>query len=304
VETDDDYKIYQEAIKRQELGLKTFWYMPHKSLTHAESLISQAGLSRKMFQVAGVKIFVDGTFGSQTAELLENYEGLSHAGVEAMDTETLNEIVLQAVERKLSCAIHAIGDGAVKKSLQVLAKHGKFSKKIGLRHRIEHVQLIQPQDIPLFSKHQIFASVQPIHLAGDIPIIKKYLGKRARLTYPFGSLHRNGADLIFGSDIPIEDYNPWHAIYSAMERRYNLDPQNESFFPEERLDLATCLRAYTVNPAKAVGMQDSFGRISVGMCADLTLLDRDIFEVSVEDLKDTKSLLTLVNGRIVYDGLS
>ena len=194
-------------------------------------------------QLAGIKIFVDGTFGSQTAELLENYEGLSHSGVEAMDAEMLDQIVKQGVDQKLSCAIHAIGDGAVRKTLQVLAKHQKASQRYGLRHRIEHVQLIQPQDISLFSSNHIWASVQPLHLAGDIPLISKYLGKRARHSYPFGSLRRSGAELIFGSDIPIENYNPWHAIYSAMERRFNLDSRQESFFPEECLDLPTCLKS-------------------------------------------------------------
>ena len=304
VETNDDFKIYQEAYRQQELGLKTFWYMPHQSLSQAGNLKSQHDSPDLPLQVAGVKIFVDGTFGSQTAELLENYEGLSHSGVEAMDSETLDQVVKRAVDQKLSCAIHAIGDGAVRKTLQVLAKHHKLSQKYGLRHRIEHAQLIQPQDRPKFFEHHIYASVQPLHLAGDIPIIEKYLGKRARLTYPFGSLHRSGAELIFGSDIPIENYNPWHAIYSAMERRYNLDPQEESFVPEECLDLSTCLKAYTVNPAKAVGMESRFGRIAVGMDADLTLLDRDIFKISVEDLKETESLLTLINGKIVYDQVS
>jgi len=304
VETNDDFKIYQEAYRLRELGLKIFWYMPHQRLSQADNLINQQDSPDMLLQVAGVKIFVDGTFGSQTAELLENYQGLSHSGVEAMDSETLDQVVKRAVDQKLSCAIHAIGDGAVRKTLQVLAKHHKRSQKFGLRHRIEHAQLIQPQDIPKFFEHHIYASVQPLHLAGDIPIIGKYLGERARLTYPFGSLHRNGVELIFGSDVPIENYNPWHAIYSAMERRYNLDPQQESFVPEERLDLSTCLKAYTVNPAKAVGLGNRFGRIAVGMDADLTLLDRDIFKVSVEDLKETESLMTLVNGEIIYDRIS
>jgi predicted amidohydrolase YtcJ len=304
VETNDDFKIYQEAYRRQELGLKTFWYMPHQNLLHSENLKGQYGSPEFPLQVAGIKIFVDGTFGSQTAELLENYEGLSHAGVEAMDTETLDLVIKRSVNQKLSCAVHAIGDGAVRKTLWILAKHQRLSKKYGLRHRIEHAQLIQPQDISLFSKNNVYASVQPLHLAGDIPIIGRYLGKRARLSYAFGSLHRSGAELIFGSDIPIEHYNPWHAIYSAMERRYNLDPQEESFFPEECLDLSTCLIAYTVSPAKVVGRGDHFGRIMVGMEADLTILDRDIFNISAEDLKGTESLLTIINGKIVYDRLS
>jgi len=301
METLAEYQIFREARDKSELGLRVFWYMPDALLSDAEKFRAQQQPADIWLNLAGVKIFVDGAFGSQTAELLDNYDGLSHAGVETLDEDSLNQIVSQCVDARLPCAVHAIGDRAIRKTLRVLAKNIDASQRHVLRHRIEHAQLIQPDDLALFSKYQIYASVQPLHLAHDIPIIHKYLSTRAHYTYPFASLHKSGTKLIFGSDIPIEDFNPWHAIYSAMERRYRLEPTQASFHSEQRLDLNTCLQAYTVNAAAVVGMDTQYGRVQPGRLADLFLADREIFGIEAESLKNTQSLLTLVDGRIVYN---
>jgi predicted amidohydrolase YtcJ len=300
VEIPNDFSIFQEAYHRGEIGLRTFWYFPVKHTGAAKEIGLSQGFGNNFLQIAGVKIFVDGSFGSQTADLFENYSGLNHAGVEVMTLEELDRFVIQAVDAWLSCAIHAIGDKAIHKCLQVLAKHSRESRKLGLHHRIEHAQLIQPGDLPLFGKHDVIASVQPLHLAADIPIIRKYLDNRAHLTYPFKSLQESGALLIFGSDTPIESFNPWHAIYTAMERKYLMDPSQPTFFPEQKLDLITCLEAYTCNPAQVIGMEKKIGRIRIGMLADFFVPDRDIFKISSEELKEIKSLLTVVDGKIVY----
>jgi predicted amidohydrolase YtcJ len=303
VETPQEFRIAQEARKRGELGLRTFWYLPVKYLEMAHQLGILQNLGDDFLQIAGIKLFVDGSFGSQTAELLENYQNLDHAGVENMTEAELESLVARAIQAKLSCAVHAIGDRAIRKTLRVLGKFHKLSKESGLRHRIEHVQMVQPQDIPLFSKYGIYASVQPVHLAHDVQIIRKYLGDRGKFTYPFKSLMDNRASLVFGSDIPIEDFNPWQAIYTAMERRYLMAPSEPSFFPEQKLDLAACIKAYSVNAARVVGMENTFGRMLPGLKADFFMPDRNIFEVSTEELKDTVSVLTVVNGSIVHNKL-
>ncbi len=300
VEMPNDFSIFQEAYHRGEIGLRTFWYLPVKHTGAVKEIGLSQGFGNDFLQIVGVKIFVDGAFGSQSAELYENYSGLNHAGVEVLTLEQLDHFVHQAVDAGLSCAIHAIGDKAIHKCLQVLAKYDQESKEKDLQHRIEHAQLIQPDDLRLFSEHNIIASVQPLHLAADIPIIRKYLDDRAHLTYPFKSLREVGALLIFGSDTPIESFNPWHAIYTAMERKYMMDPSQPAFFPEQRLDLTTCLAAYTCNPARVVGMENKIGRIRPGMLADLFIPDRNIFNISPEELKETKSLLTVIDGKIVH----
>lgn len=300
LETPDEFAIFQDAYRAGELGLRTFWYLPIKNVLAAKELSIQQGVGNDFLQIAGVKIFIDGAFGSQSAELLENYEGLGHCGVEVVDEKTLDEYINQAVNTRLSCAIHAIGDRAVRKTLNVLGKYVKISKQLGLHHRIEHAQLVHPDDPPRFKNYGITASVQPLHLAWDIPIIQKYLGNRAHLTYPLNSLNKRGVPIIFGSDTPIERFNPWEAIYTAMERRYNLDPAQPIFFPDQKLDLMTCLKAYTSNPASVVGMENKAGRILLGGLADFFIPDRNIFSLPPDEIKGTKSLLTVVDGKIVH----
>jgi predicted amidohydrolase YtcJ len=300
METPAEFRISQEARIRNQLGIRIFWYFPYQLIDHAKALAIGEGIGDDFIRICGVKMFVDGAFGSQSAELLENYDQLGHAGTEVMTESELREAVAAANTSRLSCAIHAIGDRAVQKTLRVLGQFHLQSRQYGLRHRIEHAQLIQSQDIPLFKKHQIYASLQPVHLAYDIPVIEKYLSNRAQLTYPFGDLKKQGATLLFGSDIPVEDFNPWLAIYTATERKYLFRLEEPSFFPEQKLDLLTCLQAYTINPAEVVGMAHCLGRISEGMLADFFLCNQNIFNVPSEQIKETCSVLTVIAGKIVY----
>ncbi len=304
VETGDEFRIFQEAYREEKLGLRTFWYMPHKHIESVVEIGLQQDLGSDFLKISGVKMFVDGSFGSQTAELLENYDGSDHAGVESMTESELMDRIGKAVAARLSCAIHAIGDKAIRKTLQVLAHFTKQSIDSDLRHRIEHVQLVQPDDLDLFGKSKIYASIQPIHLANDIPVIMDHLKSRAHLTYPFGSLYKKNIPLIFGSDIPIEDFHPWKAIYTAMERKYHFEPGNETFFREQCLDLDTCLKAYTLTAAASVGMEQKLGRIRSGWLADFFVAEMNPFRVTTDELLENKSVLTVVNGKVVWDELS
>ena len=300
METPAEFAVYQEALHQDELPLRVSWYLPVKLVDHAAALALCSGFGGDFLQIAGVKIFVDGAFGSQTAELFEPYQGLGHAGVEVMSREELEQWVARAVEARLSCAVHAIGDRAVYKTLQVLGKFAEQSQALGLLHRIEHVQLIRPRDLDLFARYGITASVQPLHLAADIPLVRKYLGERARHAYAFGSLQQAGARLIFGSDAPIESFNPWWAIYSALERKPDLNPREASFFPEERLTRKDALLAYTYQPQVTVRRGKTLGRLQPGYQADLFIPDRDIFALPAEELKQTHSLLTMIEGKVVH----
>lgn len=300
METPDEFAVYQEAFAQKEPGLRVFWYFPLKHLAAAGELGIRHGFGGEFMQIAGVKIFVDGALGSQTAELLENYRELGHAGVEVMSKEELNECVAKAIETNLPCAVHAIGDKAVRKTLQAFAEHFPESRKTDLHHRIEHAQLVAPEDIGAFAELGVTASVQPVHLAADIPLMQRYLRERSRRAFPFRSLKQHGTNLIFGSDTPIEPFNPWQAIYTAMERRFRLDENQPAFYPEEKLSLSECLESYTWRPARVVGMGDRLGNIRPGMLADFFVTDRNIFSIPANELKNTHSVLTVVNGTVVY----
>jgi predicted amidohydrolase YtcJ len=300
METFSHFLTYQQLYREGNLGLRIFWYLPGKELLAFEELDTQFKSGNSYLKICGVKLFADGALGSQSAEMLENYQGLDHAGIGVLPGEELYELIGKCISKNLSCAIHAIGDRANRKVLTEFGEHLQESREAGLRHRIEHAQLLHSGDIPLFQKYNVTASVQPIHLAADIPLIEKYWGERGRFAYAFGSLANSGARLIFGSDTPIESFDPWKAIYTALERKYLVNPLADSFHPEERITIDQAIQAYTFNSAWAVGEEMNLGGVEIGKQADLIMIDQDIFSESPEILLDTHILLTIMAGEVVY----
>jgi len=299
METPHEFSLYQDLKKEGTPGLRIFFYFPVRFLSELEKLGIHSGLGDSFLKIAGVKIFADGALGSQTAALLENYQGLDHRGIDTLSENELKSLIARCNAQQLACAVHAIGDRA---NRIVLRAFGEVSDRgePRLRHRIEHAQLLSAEDIPLFKKLGIIASVQPIHLAADIPLIEKYLGRRGRFAYAFRSLLDSGAVVAFGSDTPIEDFDPWKAMFMAVERKFRIDPHQPSFYPEEKISLSEALRAYTGNAAYAAGEEQNLGSIEIGMKADFILIDQDIFNMPAEALLNTRVLLTVLDGEIVY----
>jgi predicted amidohydrolase YtcJ len=300
VESPYELALYHQLLPRGKLGLRVFWYFPVRYLEDHDAWDFSNTQRNGFLKICGVKMFADGSLGSQTADMLENYKGLRHSGIEVLSSEDLSANVHLCVGKKLSCAIHAIGDRANRKVLRVFGEVHSAGHALGLRHRIEHAQLLHPDDIPLFYKYNVIASVQPVHLANDIPMIEQYWDKRGRYAYAFGSLLKNNTRVIFGSDTPIESFDPWKGIYSAVERRYQCNPAETPYYPEEKITLLQAIQAYTAASAFAVREEKSMGSLEKGKLADLILIDRDIFNEPAETLLDTKVLLTLQNGKVVY----
>ncbi|MFQ5584537.1 MAG: amidohydrolase, partial [Calditrichia bacterium] len=188
METPDDYCVYQKLRDEGKLGLRISGYLPEKFLKEAKNLKSNPAYMNPFLKICGIKIFADGTLGSQTADMLDNFTGTNQRGIAVHSEEELHHIVEESVKTGLSCAVHAIGDAANRKVLDVFQEFDEQSRAAGLRHRIEHVQLLHPQDIPRFQQLGVFASMQPIHLAADIPVIKKYWGERGKYAFAFRSL--------------------------------------------------------------------------------------------------------------------
>jgi predicted amidohydrolase YtcJ len=303
METFSDFSIYQRLFEEGKLGLRIFWYLPGKQLSAVDELDGRLRSGNSFVKICGVKLFADGALGSQSAEMLEDYNGLDHAGISVLSREELRELVGKCVSQKLACAIHAIGDKANRKVLSTFREFFRESQNAGLRHRVEHAQLLHPDDITSFQKYDVIASMQPIHLAADIPMIEEYWGERGRLAYAFASLANSGARLIFGSDTPIESFDPWKAIYTAVERKVLVNPKADSFYPEERITINQAIQAYTSGSSWAVGEELSLGSLEIGKQADLIMLDQDIFSESSEVLLSTKVLLTLLSGKVVYQNV-
>jgi predicted amidohydrolase YtcJ len=302
------FAAYQRLRARSELGLRVVKYLPLEVLDCALEVGLQAGLGDDWLRVGGIKLFTDGALGPRTAAMLTPYEGVENepesTGVPTMGEDDLRQAVRKAVEGRLPLAVHAIGDRANRMVLDALADAAKVGAR-GLSHRIEHVQLLHPDDIDRLAQLGIVASMQPLHATQDYEMADRYWGDRCATAYAWRSLLDAGTLLTFGSDCPVEDLNPFLGIHAAVTRRRpDGSPGPEGWYPEQRLTVEEAVRAYTVGPAQAVGVGDRLGSLAPGKLADLVVLDRDVFACEPMEIAETRVLATMIGGQLVYERLA
>ncbi|HSE40455.1 MAG TPA: amidohydrolase, partial [Acidobacteriota bacterium] len=198
----------QDLNSESKLKLRVFHSIPIRQLEDAIKIGLKTGLGDEWFRIGFVKIFTDGALGSQTASMLEPYDEAGGTGIETIDERELNEKVNLALRNGLAVGIHAIGDKANRQVLNVFEQNKQFLNIPRARSRIEHAQLLHPLDIPRFEKTGVIASMQPYHAISDCDLAERFWGPRARYSYAWRSLLDSGAQLIFGSDAPVEDPDP------------------------------------------------------------------------------------------------
>ena len=274
----------------------------------------RSGLGDAWLRVGGIKMFADGALGSRTASMLQPYvDEPNNWGVAATDPEEMLEQALAASAAGLSLTIHAIGDRANRDVLNVLAEvrakddaDDRTAEASSLRHRIEHVQCIHPEDLPRLAQLDVIASVQPIHATSDMRIVDRYWGpERAPDAYPFRRLLDSGARLVFGSDGPIEPHAPLIGIHAAVTRRRgDGTPGPEGWQGQERITVAEAVDAYTYWPAYVAGEESYRGSITPGKVADLVVLSQDIFRGGPDGDPEDRVEMTVVDGKVVWTGVS
>ncbi len=252
-----------------------------------------------LVQVVGIKLFADGALGSRGAALLVPYSDQPNtSGLIVTSEDDLKTRTLTAHRAGYQVAIHAIGDRANAMALSVIASAQGQDHSRG--HRVEHVQVLAPADVPRFASLGVVASMQPTHATSDMDWAEARLGaERVRGAYAWRSLWDTQALVAFGSDAPIERENPWLGIYAAVTRQDTTGKPANGWFPEQRLTLQEAMLAFTRNPARAVQVE-GLGVIREGAAADLSVIDQDPFRVPVLRLPSTRTLRTIVNGREVY----
>ena len=234
---------YQALRELGRLKLRCLLQIGLDGLDDALRLGMRSGLGDRWLRIGGVKMFSDGSLGSETAEMLSHYEGRRHLGTATMTTDDLNDAVCRALLGGIAVTIHAIGDAANRRVLDAieLALKWKLGDQ-GLEHkrqlrirqspnppipnRIEHAQIVHPQDIPRFAQLGVIASMQPIHATADMEAADRLWGDRCANAYAWKSLQDAGATLAFGSDAPVEALNPWLSVHAAVTRQRpgNLPP--------------------------------------------------------------------------------
>lgn len=286
------------------LRLRVVKGIPVEALSEAVTLGLRSGFGSDFLRIGSVKMFSDGALGPQTAAMLQPYEGSSNSGLLLFDGEHVFETGQQAAKSGLSLAIHTIGDRAnheMLKGFALLRAYEAQNHLPRLRHRIEHVQVLHPDDLHRLADLDLIASMQPIHATSDMDTADRYWGSRARLAYAFRSLLDAGTRLAFGSDAPVESPNPFLGLHAAVNRtRPSGYPGPQGWYPEQRIQLAEALAGYTTGPAYAAGLERRLGQLAPGFYADLIVLREDPFELPLQELHSLQPAATMVAGEWVW----
>jgi predicted amidohydrolase YtcJ len=210
--------------------------------------------------------------------------------------EFAREAVRVAARAGIAATVHAIGDAAVRRALDLLAE----APPVRIPHRIEHFQCVHPADLARAARLGIVVSMQPAHLLTDIPLVERFWGGRGQGTYCFRSILAAGTTLAFGSDVPVASIDPREGVYAAATRVAEDGTPAAGWRPEERLDFGTTLRAYTEGAARAAGAAHRRGTLAPGRDADLVAWEVDpAFAADPAVFRNARARLTVVAGEAV-----
>lgn len=302
----NDVGIYQTLLDRGELKTRIYAVSPLSAWERLARTGIRAHFGNEMLRIGGLKGFADGSLGSTTAFFYEPYKDAPNtrglAGDEMFPEGAMLNRVREADRAGLQVMIHAIGDRANDMILSTFEEIGRENGGNDRRFRIEHAQHLRREDISRFGRARVIASMQPYHAIDDGRWAEKRIGKdRAKTTYAFRSLLDSGATLAFGTDWTVAPLDPVLTIYAAVTRR-TLDGKNpKGWIPEQKISVEETVRAYTVGSAYAEFQENVKGTISPGKLADLVILSRDIFKIDSKEIEKVKVVLTIVDGRIVFE---
>jgi predicted amidohydrolase YtcJ len=255
------------------------------------------------YVLAGVKLYVDGALGSRGAALLQPYaDRPEHRGALMHDTAYFVELVTAILDHGLQIASHAIGDLGNRTIIDAYAQALAATSHPDHRLRVEHVQIIDPADIPRMAALGLVASMQPTHATSDMPWAEARVGKeRLAGAYAWRRLLDAGVALAFGSDFPVEQPSPLLGLYAAVTRQDLAGLPEGGWLPEQRMSIAEAIAGFTSGPAYAAHRDDHLGVVAPGFRADLTVLRGDPMTVAPSELPKLEIHATLVDGELVYE---
>ncbi|MET3291121.1 UNVERIFIED_CONTAM: putative amidohydrolase YtcJ [Brevibacillus sp. OAP136] len=304
-ETLQDPGLLKELDETDSLPLRIYLTCAFQGNLESARSMQREYRSEKL-RFAGLKGFIDGVVMGYTAYMLEPYTDHPETrGEPSFEPETLKQWVVAADRAGFSIRFHAIGDAAVRLALDAFEEARKTNGDKDTRHAIEHIEVIHPDDIARFHTCKVIASMQPSHLAMcEREAFTARIGmERAEHVFPINRLKVAGATLAFGTDFPIAvSLNPLLQIYAAVTRIDNSGQPDRVWNPDDRITLAEALRAYTNGPAYGSFREHELGTLAEGKLADLVVLDRNLFDGPADELLHAKVRLTMVDGRIEYEG--
>lgn len=266
--------------------------------------------SDSMLVTRAVKAYYDGALGSRGAKMLEDYsDAPGHRGLSGSEYGFDEDLVARLMERGFQIGVHAIGDAGNRDTLDFYQRvFSDFPASRNNRHRIEHAQIIHPDDLPRFAQMNIIASMEPPHAVEDMTWAEARVGaRRIKGAYVWRSLKESGATVIFNSDNPGSDHSIFYGLHSAITRQDKSSKPEGGWYPEEAFTIGEAIRAYTILPAYASFRENETGVLEAGRWADITILDIDPFDLAESSparILDGKVIMTIVSGKIVYQKIN
>jgi predicted amidohydrolase YtcJ len=295
------FRAWQSLRREEALNLRVWMNLPGERLDEIIALGLRTGMGDGCLRVGHCKFFADGAQGVGTAWMLEPYEGSTNTGLQLTPMAQIEDALKRAQAAGLALSVHAIGDRANAELAGVFERVLDGRGPTGCApHRIEHLQLIRPETVRRIARLGVVASVQPVHLVDDLPMMEPTVGARTCFAHTWRTMLEAGLTLAAGSDCPVSDPNPFWGIHAAVTRRRRDGTPAGGWYPEQRLTVAEAVRAFTLGPAIASGRRRDLGSISPGKRADLVVLDRDIFTVDPMEICEAKPVMTLFAGRVVH----
>lgn len=295
----EDFLIYEQLQREGKLTLRITEWLPFgESLEELKRRRAAHPAGDLMLHTGMLKGYTDGSLGSRTAALFAPYsDDPKNTGLPQFEQEKLNQMTKERADAGFQIGIHAIGDRGAEMALEAYAQSGASDDR---RFRIEHDQVITPEQFKKFRHLGVIASMQPNHLLTDMNWAMERIGpERARHSYPWREFLSNDVRLAFGTDYPVEPITPFRGLYAAVTRKS--EAGNSKYFPEQKLTIDQAIAAYTTGSAYAEFAEKEKGTLAPGMLADFVVLDRDITKVPPAQLLKTRVLRTVVGGKTVYE---
>jgi predicted amidohydrolase YtcJ len=284
--------LWQRLEAQGSLTLRVWQSVPADMLPELRGLSLRSGFGSPLLRAGYLKVFMDGTLGSETAWMLDG------SGVQITSGDELAEIVRAGAAAGWPVGVHAIGDRANREALDAFEQTRDVWQPLGLRQRIEHAQCLSLDDLPRFAELGVAVSAQFTHAPSDRDLAERFWGDKLEGAYAFRSLVDSGALVANGSDAPIEELDPWAGVVAGVLRTRDDRP---AWRPEEALTLGQALHATCVAPTWLSHDERRRGTLLPGRLADLVVLDRDPYGCEPAELPEVQVVATMVAGRWVHN---
>lgn len=296
----NSYNAYMELSNNKNLPIRVNVMLASGSKV-LEKMLAAGTIRGDFLQIQTIKYVMDGALGSRGAALLEPYSDRKDSnGKLVQSKDFIQNIIYKNADQGWQAAIHAIGDRANKIAIDIYTN--KNANTNNLRHRIEHAQIVDFNDLKKFKDYHIIASMQPTHATSDMNMAQDRLGRqRLRGAYAWQTLLKKGVVIASGSDFPVELANPFYGLHAAVTRQDRNNQPQQGWIGIESMSVKQALASFTIHAAYANHRESSIGSIQAGKWADFILVDQDIFTVQPKDIWKTKVLQTWVSGQKIYD---